>query len=614
MAEEIDIPPQDEPKILVVDDDEPIRRLLSDFLGMRGDYKVTTACDGIEAQELLSDNDFDVVVTDLTMPRMGGLELMQWAQVHQPGPSWIILSGHATVDSAVEAVHLGAYDFIRKPLEMLDSLTVTIRNALNQQQLAGERRRLLASLAESNKRLADQVSNLHKACDLLTAQGETIGQDLRRAELIQRALLPCDPPAMNGFTANATYRPCHNVAGDLYEVVSADDQHVVFYVADAAGHGVSAAMLAVLFKHRIAAIDENRHPRRPAEVMNSVNQALLTECGAPGLFITAAYGLLDIETGHLEIASAGHPPVLICRADGTHERLYHTGPALGFTSTARFAQKEFQLSEGDRVLLYTDGVFDAAENARALNCDDLEALLAKQDISGAQLLNRMLDLASERRSRDQEDDITAVLITSGSAESTLDNGLPEQAPPSCKATAMSPGAQVLWGVQDESLYVAIEGRANWTYCAAFHDLCKTKFKEGMNVVLDISMCTQLDSTFLGTIHEVVAKAGKASLHSVIQGALPEIRGQFEELGMELVLGKISSEMRPLPGQMSSLGSTATGDLTAAQRMLDAHKALASLGDQNRAEFLQLIKALQGEVNQMQQKAIADSQTETAPVA
>ena len=599
MTEAADISPQDGSRILVVDDEEPIRKLLMDFLGKRNGYDVTVACDGLEARQLLEENHFDVVVTDLTMPGMSGLELMQWAQAHCHEAAWIILSGHATVDSAVEAVHLGAYDFIRKPLELLDSLTVTIRNAIRQQHLAAERRSLLASLTSSNQRLADQVAHLHKACDLLTAQGETICQDLRRAELIQRALLPCQPPVMNGFSANAVYRPCHNVAGDLYELVGADEHHVIFYVADAAGHGVSAAMLAVLFKHRIAALDESHRPRRPADVLNSVNQALLTECGAPGLFITAAYCLLNVETGHLEIASAGHPPVLLHGADGTRRRLYHTGPALGFTPTARFAQKDFQLSPGDRLLMYTDGLFDAGEGVKPVNCDDLEALLCRKDIGGQELLNSMLDLASERRMRDQEDDITAILVTAGEAESTLDNGLPEQAPAS-KPLSPSPRAGVLWGIDEDCLYVTIEGRANWTYCAAFHDLCTTKLREGLDLVLDISLCMQLDSTFLGTIHEVVAAADKLSLQADIQGALPDIRGQFEELGMELVLDRISSQVRPLPGKMLSLGSTDTGDLTAAQRMLDAHKALASLGEHNRAEFLQLIEALQGEVSQMRQ--------------
>ena len=72
--------------------------------------------------------------------------------------------------------------------------------------------------------------------------------------------------------------------------------------------------------------------------------------------------------------------------------------------------------------------------------------------------------------------------------------------------------------------------------------------------------------------------------------------------MELVLNRITSEMHPLPGRMSPLGSTTAGDLTSAQRMLDAHQALASLGEHNRAEFLQLIEALQGEVSQMRQEA------------
>jgi phosphoserine phosphatase RsbU/P len=602
MTEEADITLEKQPRILIVDDEEAVRKLLVNLLGQRHGYDVSEAFDGLEAYQILSEQDFDVVITDLSMPKMGGLELMQWAQVHRPGAAWIVLSGHATVDSAIEAVHLGAYDFIRKPLDMLDNLTVTVRNALKQQALATERNALIESLAQSNEQLTEQVARLNNACDLLTAQGETISQDLYRAELIQRALLPCDAPTMDGYAANAAYRPCHNVAGDLYEVVSADDKHVVLYVADAAGHGVSAAMLAVLFKHRIAALDKNRRPRPPAEVLGSVNQALLTECGAPGLFITAAYCLLNIETGQLEVASAGHPPLLLCRADGTRERLYHTGPALGFASQAQFAQKEFQLNPGDRLLMYTDGLFDAGDRDEPLNCDDLEEMLQRRDISGEDLLTSMLDMADRKRLRDQKDDITVMLLTAdGQIESTLDNGLPEQTAPS-SAPSEPTEAKVLWGVDQETLYITIEGRANWTYCAAFHDLCTNKFADGLSLVLDIALCNQLDSTFLGTIHEVVVEAAQMSLQADIQGPLPDIRGQFEELGMKQVLDRITPNVRPLPGSMTRLGSNASGDLTAAQRMLDAHKALASLGEHNQGEFRQLIDALQGEVSQMQAQA------------
>jgi len=594
-----------EPRILVVDDEDGIRKLLADLLGRKHGYDVTEAQDGLEAYQIISDNSFDVVITDLSMPKMGGLELMQWAQAHRPGAAWIILTGHATVDSAVEAVHLGAYDFIRKPLDLLDNLVVTVRNALTQQRLATQHASLVESLAHTNEQLTRRVDHLNKACDLLRAQSETIGQDLHRAELIQRALLPRHAPDMNGFSANAVYRPCHNVAGDLYELVSADDEHVVCYVADAAGHGVSAAMLAVLLKHRIAALDQDRRPRRPSDVLNSVNQALLTECGAPGLFITAAYCLLNLETGLLQMASAGHPPVLLARADGQRQRLYHTGPALGLTPEARFAQQDIQLNAGDRVLMYTDGLFDAGADQKPIDCDDLEAIVGQSNLAGKELLDSVLELASNRRMRDQEDDITAILLTAGPAESTLDNGLPEDAP-SCKPASAPSGGQVLWGVDEDRLYVTIQGRANWTYCAAFHDLCTARISEGLNIVLDVSLCCQLDSTFLGTIHEVVSNADKKSLQTDIQGVLPDIRQQFEELGMDLVLARLTAEVRPLPGDMTPLGG-GSGGLTDAQRMLEAHKALASIDDRNSKEFMQLIETLQGEVSRMEQEPAQEAE-------
>ena len=276
-------------RILVVDDEEGVRTFLKRALDSVHGYEVSAADSGLAAKELLQQRPFDVVVTDLLMPGMSGLELMQWAHQTCPGPTWIILSGRGTFDNAVRAVQLGAFDFITKPLPVIDSLLISVRNALSQQRMSAEREHLHQTIEQNNVRLRKQVDHLKQACRLLFDQAETIGEDLRKAELIQRAMLPSKPPEIRDFTVNTVYRPCRNVGGDLYDVVRLDDDHLVVYVADAAGHGVSAAMLAVLFKHRLPLTQgQPPTPTSPAEVLNVVNRCLLAECGRPGLFITAA--------------------------------------------------------------------------------------------------------------------------------------------------------------------------------------------------------------------------------------------------------------------------------------------------------------------------------------
>ena len=191
-------------KILVVDDDEQSVYMLGTLLRGHG-YDVTEACDGLEAYRIISEQDFDVVITDLSMPKMGGLELMQWGHQYAPKLMWIILTGHGTFNDAVRAVQLGAFDFIAKPLLTMDPLMISIRNALNIQRLDLERERLHRDVEMGNVRLRQQVDHLKEACRMLCEQAEVIESDLRRAELIQRALLPYVAPDIEGLSVDTVH-------------------------------------------------------------------------------------------------------------------------------------------------------------------------------------------------------------------------------------------------------------------------------------------------------------------------------------------------------------------------------------------------------------------------
>lgn len=385
------------PRVLIVDDEEDFRRFAGRALKTAADYDIHEAGDGQAAKELLCAQDVDVVIADLVMPRMDGLSLMRWARQARPGPEWIILSGQATVDRATEAARLGAFDFLCKPLGAAESLLAAVRNAVTQRRLTAERERLTQELEQRNERLSEQVRQLTRAFGLLCEQAETIEEDLRRAELIQRALLMCTPPPPGKLTVNAVYRPSRKVGGDLYDVVQADERHSIAYVADAAGHGLSAAMLAVLFKHRLDMLDDRRRPRTPAAVLRAVNRALLAECGAPGLFITAAYCLIDTDSGGVVVSSAGHPPLLVRHADGRSEAIRHTGPALGISADAKFAERHLRLGPGDKLLMYTDGLLDSPDKDRALTGEQILGTLARDGAGGQAVLEELLAQAAARR-------------------------------------------------------------------------------------------------------------------------------------------------------------------------------------------------------------------------
>jgi serine phosphatase RsbU (regulator of sigma subunit)/anti-anti-sigma regulatory factor len=582
--------------VLVVDDDEAVRSLLATILRKTGELLIVEARDGLEAQQVLRARHVDVAIIDLLMPRMDGLSLMAWGRQEKIDTTWIILSGRGTFSDAVKAVQIGVYDFILKPLSSPESLVVRVRNAIRQRRLAAEREQLTADLEIRNAQLREQVSRLQEACRLLSLQQETINDDLRRAELIQRALLPFAPPPLGNFAVDAIYRPCSDVGGDLYDVVRLDDRYMVAYVADAAGHGVSAAMLAVLLKQRIAMVDPGtQRPIAPAVVLSRANAHIRRECSAPGLFITAAYCLLDVEAPEITVASAGHPPMIVLRRGGAREMIHHTGPALGISSDAMFSQKTLHLDDGDRVLLYTDGLYDVAEPSDKPPGEAVADILAGLSGDGWEQLHQMLDIAARRRGDlPQEDDLTAVLLSAGLSTSSIDNGEPAQAAPHAP---MPGGAEVLIGAGPGGTTISVNGRGTWMHCAALHDAWPEIKRQAEGVTIDLSLCEMLDSTFLGTLQELCQRADREKVPLRIQGAVPQVRRLFEELGMQRVLSHFSATMKPLPPQMRPLSACMNNQLNR-QRMLQAHQALAGLSDSNRQEFSRLIEHLRAEIDRL----------------
>jgi serine phosphatase RsbU (regulator of sigma subunit)/anti-anti-sigma regulatory factor len=591
-------PPGAKERILLVDDEEGVRKFLAALLRRAGEWEVLEAADGQEAQALLARQGADLVITDLAMQGVSGLDLMQWAKAHDSDAQWIILTGQGTMQDAIAAVQLGAFDFVLKPLDDAERLLVRARNALRQRRLELEERRLHREVEQRNDQLRRKMDQLKDACDLLCRQSEDMAEDLRRAEIIQRALLPHEAPAIRGCSLEAVYRPSNNVGGDLYDIVRLDERYSVIYLADAAGHGVAAAMLAVLLKENLRLGRQTPVPTSPAEALQMVNGCLMEECKSLGLFVSAAYCLLDARDSEVTIASAGHPPLLLARAGGEVQQIAHTGPALGISADAHFGQTTVKLGGGDRLLLYTDGLFNAPRGGDALTPEDLAAVLADRRLEARGVLDALMAMAAKRRGGGpQEDDIAMILLTAGEQPSALDNAAPADDGPARKL-ASPPPAELLLGVEGDKAAIRIAGQGKWTWCAAFHEACLAQLDVGHELTLDLQACDYLDSTFLGTIQEVADHADEIAVPMRVQGVSPGLGRLFEELGMERLMRHFAADIHPLPGNLRELPASSGESPWDQLRVLRAHEALASLSEQNRRKFGALVEALRKETSEM----------------
>ena len=575
------------PVFLVVDDDPMVRKIVTRGLSQLNPSEVLEVEDGLAAQKVLRLRSVDVVVTDVVMPNMDGLELMQWAQEHCPQPLWIVLSGVETFDAAVDALQLGAFDYLAKPPEV-PRVRVAVRNALDQIELVRERKRLYAELENSNAQLAEKVNQLQKVCRVLEDQAAVIQADLDRAEIIQRALLPQAPPAIPGWCMETLYRPGSSVGGDFYDAVVLDEEHLGLVIADAAGHGVAAAMLSVLFKLRLKQVDNEGNALLPHQVLERLNRRLYKMLSAPGAFITAVYILLDLRTGHAQLASAGHTPCILCSPGGTTQMLERTGPALGLEANASYREHEFQLKAGDRLMLYTDGVLEGGSDSPTSDnmASDIASEAGRADLLCKFYQDAVRGVTGER------DDITMLLLERAEGDSHFDDA----APPQERHQPEPPTTQplLLKGGEAGHAFISIAGSVTWLCSQAWLDCANTLLTQCGKLTVDLGSCEHMDSTCLGTMHEIVTSHADAV---DVQGVSAGVRKLFEELSMTSVLEHISSEERPLPAEMAAIDTINLSPQQQGARILSAHETLASLSMKNREQFRAVVNSLRADLHE-----------------
>ncbi len=159
-------------KILIVDDDKGIRNTLREILQFEK-YTVDEATDGLDCLVKIKQNKYDVIVMDIKMPKMDGMEAIERVQILSPETPVVMISGHGNIDTAVEAVKKGAFDFISKPPD-LNRLLITIRNAMDKSELIVEKNTLQKKVAKKNKKVQEIIGD-SKAISAIKETIERVG-------------------------------------------------------------------------------------------------------------------------------------------------------------------------------------------------------------------------------------------------------------------------------------------------------------------------------------------------------------------------------------------------------------------------------------------------------
>ena len=329
-------------KILVVDDEPDLEPLILQRMRRNirsGRYRFVFARNGIEALARLGEQeDIDMVLSDINMPQMDGLTLLEQIPKVDPNIRSVIISAYGDMKNIRTAMNRGAFDFVTKPLDFKD-LRHTIERTL--------------------KHLIEWRSALASRDQLVMLQNE-----LDVASKIQQSILPTRFPTTTHYDIFGAMEPARNVGGDFYDIFTLESGHLGLAIADVSDKGVPASLFMMssrtLLKGTAIGIPE------PGYVLRDVND-LLYEDNDAAMFVTVIYAVYSPASGQVTYANGGHNPPLIVHTDGSSTLLPPIGGlALGVAPGIIFPQDTISLAPNETLVLYTDGVTEA------MNADDEE--------------------------------------------------------------------------------------------------------------------------------------------------------------------------------------------------------------------------------------------------
>ena len=378
------------PRTLIADDQPDVLAALR--LLLKGAGYQTEAADSPKAVlEAIKQQRFDLVLMDLNYARdttsgKEGLDLISRIQALDHDLPIVVMTAWATVDVAVESMRLGVRDFVQKPWEN-SRLLKKLRTQID----AGRARRI-EQHREAETRL-----------------------ELDEAREIQRGLMPRRMPNLHGFSLASAWQPARAVSGDYLGAFKLSDSHAALCVADVAGKGFPAALLMSNMQAALKSMASEKIA--PSNLCVKLNRLM---CGNTPLrkFVSCFYGDLDVAKRTLTFTNAGHNPPFLVPQNGDCIRLHEGGRVIGAFDDSNYTQRQIQLYEGDKLLLFTDGVTEA-RNAAGEEFGEQrleECLRSYAGHNAAELRTIILDEVTTFCAGNFDDDAALMVVITGPQE------------------------------------------------------------------------------------------------------------------------------------------------------------------------------------------------------
>ena len=369
-----------ESRVLVVDDAEANIDVLVHTL--RDEYRLSVAIDGESALRSIAKNPPDLVLLDIVMPGLDGYEVCRRIRATEAWRDIPVMFLSSLEDARDKALgfEAGGNDYVTKPFEPL------------------EVRARVESLLRS-KAYADAIREAH-------------ARDLRIAREIQMGILPTALDTRTrgtGLDVAAIIEPARQVGGDLYEVLRMADERVLVALGDVSGKGIPAALFMAVTVTLLRSMARQHHD--PAKILSALNDEL-AEQNPRGMFVTMQCAVFDVGRGRVTVAGAGHDPAVVLSPGRAPRRAFpSSGRVAGLMSGNEISSESLDLAPGDTLLLFSDGVPEAFDEAEELFGEErlLSHLAGQPGTTAAETVSSLLAAVRAHAGQaKQSDDISIV--------------------------------------------------------------------------------------------------------------------------------------------------------------------------------------------------------------
>lgn len=384
--------------LLVVEDEKAIRDSIVAYFEDSG-YRILEAANGTEGLAMFEQEQPDLVISDLRMPGMDGLYLLNRIVANTQEIPVIVVSGAGVMTDVVEALRLGAADYLMKPVVDLSVLEHSVERALERSLLVKENYRYREQLEQRNQELEAHVDRLKL--------------DLQAGRAVQQRLLPRYELIQGSYHVSHDMEPSTYLSGDLVDYFELGASKLVFYIADVSGHGASSALITLLIKTQIDRYrDELENETsdivmNPGQLMRQINLELLKT--QTGKHATMFYGVIDTSEDTLDYSIAAHFPTPILCTEKDCIVIEPESLAVGLFDDASYETRRMNLTGFRQLTLLSDGIFELMGEA-SLAEKEKRLLELAQDRAHT-MLDFLAQLRKDGVTVDAPDDITVLTVT-----------------------------------------------------------------------------------------------------------------------------------------------------------------------------------------------------------